>query len=215
MVAAEELIKMLGEKGNILNVLETVTDVNTVKRDEGIKEVVAKYPNVKIVQTISDMTQVTTAKEKIAQTIVARGDEIDGIITTGWNPTVAAAAILSERHKDPNKKRIRFIGIDDDETVIKAIKNGSIDATIAQNPFGHGYISTMILAMMLERWKPAKEYQFVNAGIVVVTKANVDTYKQEVRKITDGIVADLKTKYLTAPAATAVTARQPTTQPAN
>jgi ribose transport system substrate-binding protein len=214
-VAAEELIKLMGDKGNILNVLETVTDVNTVKRDEAIKEVVAKHPNVKIIQTISDMTQVTTAKEKIAQTIVARGDEIDGIITTGWNPTVAAAAILSERHKDPNKKRIRFIGIDDDETVIKAIKDGSIDATIAQNPFGHGYISTTILKMMLEGWKPVKDYQFINAGIAVVTKANVDTYKQEVKKITDGIVADLKSKYLTAPAAPTVTVRMATTQPAN
>jgi ribose transport system substrate-binding protein len=206
-VAAEELIKLMGDKGNILNVLETVTDVNTVKRDEAIKEVVAKHPNVKIIQTISDMTQVTTAKEKIAQTIVARGDEIDGIITTGWNPTVAAASILSERHKDPNKKRIRFIGIDDDETVIKAIKDGSIDATIAQNPFGHGYISTTILKMMLDGWKPAKDYQFIDAGIAVVTKSNVDTYKQEVRKITDQKLAELKTVYLTPPVGASITSR--------
>ena len=127
---------------------------------------------------------------------------------------VSSAAILTEWHKDPGHKRIRYIGIDTGPTVIKAIREGYIDATVAQNPFGHGYISTTILKMMLDGWKPAKDYQFVNAGIVVVTKANVDTYQQEVKKITDGIVADLKTKYLTAPAAAAVTARQPTTQPA-
>jgi len=214
MVAAEELIKMMGDKGNILNVLETVTDINTKKRDDGIKEVVAKHPGVKIIQTISDMTQVSVAKEKIGQTIVARGDEIDGFITTGYYPTIAAAAILAERHKDPGKKRIRFIGIDTGPTVLQAIRDGSIDATVAQNPFGHGYISTTILNMMLGGWKPVRDYQFINAGIVVVTKDNLDTYKREVRKITDGIVAELKTKYLTVPAAAAVTARQPTTQPA-
>ena len=211
MVAAEELIKMMGDKGNILNVLETVTDINTTKRDEGIKEVVAKHPNVKIYNTISDMSQVSVAKEKIDQALAAGAKDIDGIITTGYNPTIAAAAILTEWHKDPSHKRIRYIGIDTGPTVIKAIRDGSIDATVAQNPFGHGYISTTILKMMLDGWKPKKDYQFINAGAVVVTKANVDTYQVEVRNITAGIVADLTTKYLTPPDAAA---RQATTQPA-
>ncbi len=213
MLAAEKLIELMGDKGNILNVLETVTDINTKKRDDGINEVVAKHPNVKIIQTISDMTEEAVAKEKIQSALAARGAEIDGIITTGYNPTIAAAAILTEWHKDASHKRIRYIGIDTGPTVLKAIKDGSIDATVAQNPFGHGYISTTILKMMLDGWKPVKDYQFINAGAVVVTKANVDTYATEVRKITDGIVADLKTKYLTPPAV-AVTV-QPTTQPAN
>ncbi len=217
--AARELIKMMGDKGKILNVLETVTDLNTTKRKEGIEEVVAEHPNVSIYNTISDMTQVSEAKQKIGAALAAGANDIDGIITTGWNPTVAAAAILTEWHKDPSHKRIKFIGIDDDPTVLKAIKDGYIDATIAQNPFGHGYISTTILAMTLNGYKPVKPYQFVDAGIVVVTKNNVDTYKQEVRKITDRIVNDLKTtdKYLTPPAGAqpAPAAKPaPTTQPA-
>ncbi len=211
MVAAEALIKMMGEKGNILNVLETVTDINTKKRDDGIKKVVAKYPNVKIIQTISDMTMESVARERIQSALAARGDEIDGIITTGYNPTIAAAAILTEWHKNTSHKRIRYIGIDTGDTVIKAIREGHIDATVAQNPFGHGYISTTILKMMLDGWKPVKDYQFINAGIVVVTKDNVDTYAADVRKITDGIVAELKTKYLVAPATT----KPATTQPAS
>lgn len=202
MVAAEALVKMMGEKGNILNVLETVTDINTQKRKEGIEEVVAKYPNVKIYNTISDMSQVSVAKEKIDGALAAGANDIDGIITTGYNPTIAAAAILTEWHKDASHKRIRYIGIDTGPTVIKAIRDGHIDATVAQNPFGHGYISTTILKMMLDGWKPVKDYQFINAGIVVITKENVDTYAQDVQKITDGIVADLKTKYLTPPATT-------------
>lgn len=196
MAACEELIKMMGEKGNILNVLETVTDINTKKRDEGINEVVAKYPNVKIIQTIADMSQVSEATNKIESALAARGEAIDGMITTGWNPTIAAAASLTEWHKDSRHKRIRFIGIDTDDRVLQAIRNGYIDATVAQNPFGHGYISCAILKMMLDGWKPKQDYQFINAGIVIVTKDNLDTYPQEVRKITDSILAELKTKYL-------------------
>lgn len=199
MIACEELIKMMGDKGNILNVLETVTDINTKKRDEGINEVVANHPNVTIIQTISDMTQVSEATNKIQSALAARGAEIDGIITTGYNPTIAAAAILTEWHKDPNHKKIRYIGIDTGATVLKAIGDGYIDATVAQNPFGHGYISCTILKLMLDGWKPKKDYQFINAGIVIVTRDNLDTYPAEVRKITDGIIADLKTKYLDPP----------------
>jgi len=199
MIAAEKLIEMMGGKGRILNVLELVTDINTKKRDEGINEVVARHPGVEIIQTISDMTQVSEATTKIQSALAARMDEIDGMITTGYNPTIAAASVLSEWHRDPKRKRIRFIGIDTGPTVLQAIRDGLIDATVAQNPPGHGYISCMILKLLLDGWKPAQDYQFVNAGIVIVTKDNLDTYAADVRKITDGIAADLKTKYLRPP----------------
>ena len=199
MVATEKLIDLMGGKGKILNVLEAVTDINTKKRDDGIKEVVAKHPGVEICQTISDMVQVSEASSKIQSALAARAGEVDGIITTGYNPTIAAAAILAEWHKDPSHKRIRFIGIDTGATVLQAIRDGAIDATIAQNPPGHGYVSCMLLKLMLDGWTPKADHQYIDAGIVVVTKDNVDTYAKDVQKITDGILAELKTKYLNPP----------------
>ena len=199
MTAVDKLIDLMGGKGRILNVLELVTDINTKKRDDGIKEVVAAHPGVEIIQTISDMTQVSEATVKIQSALAARMDEIDGIITTGYNPTIAAASVLTEWHKDAKHKRIRFIGIDTGATVLQAIRDGSIDATIAQNPPGHGYLSCLILKLLLDGWTPAREYQFVDAGIVVVTKDNVGSYAAEVRKITDALAADLKSKYLLPP----------------
>jgi len=199
MVAAEQLIEFMGGKGRILNVLETVTDINTKIRDEGIKEVVAKHPQVQIVQTISDMIQVSEATTKIQSALAARADEIDGIIATGYNPTIAAAAVLTEWHKNPAHRRIRFVGIDTGPTVLQAIREGAIDATVAQNPPGHGYISCMLLKLMLDGWTPRTDYQFINAGIVVVTKATVDTYATQVQAITDRLAADLKSKYLRPP----------------
>jgi ribose transport system substrate-binding protein len=199
MTAAEKLIELIGGTGRILNVLEMVTDINTKKRDEGIKEAVAGRPGVEIVQTISDMTQVSEAVTKIQSALAARMDEIDGIITTGYNPTIAATAVLSEWHKDPKHKRIRFIGIDTGPTVLQAIRDGAIDATIAQNPPGHGYISCLLLKMLLEGRMPRADHQFIDAGIVIVTKGNVDTYAAEVRKITDRIAGELETRYFQAP----------------
>ncbi len=198
--ATEELVRLMGGEGNILNVLETITDVNTIKRDEGVHEVADKYPGVRVVQTIADMTQASIAREKIQSALAARAGEIDGIITTGYNPTIAAAAVLTEWHKNPANRRIRFVGIDTGETVLQAIRNGSIDATMAQNPFGHGYISCLILGKMLDGWTLREPYQFVDAGNLIVNRDNIDTYHEQVRAITDRIVADLDTKYLKPPA---------------
>ena len=199
MTAAEKLIELMGGRGRILNVLELVTDINTAKRDEGIREVVARHPGVEIVQTISDMSQVSEATTKIQSALAARRDEIDGIIATGYNPTLAAASVLTEWHRDPARKRIRFVGIDTGAPVLQAIRDGAIDATIAQNPPGHGYLSCMLLKLLLDGWVPAEPYRFIDAGIVVVTRDNVDTYAAAVQKITDAIAAELKTKYLRPP----------------
>jgi ribose transport system substrate-binding protein len=197
MRATEDLIKIMGDKGNILNILETVTDVNTKLRDDGIQEVVAKHPNVHIIQTIADMTQQSVARTKIESAIAARGNEIDGIITTGYNPTVAASGLLTERHKNPNLKQFHFIGIDTDPITLQAIRDGAIDGTIAQNPFAHGYISCALLKYMLDGYKPIKAYQLVDAGDVLVTKENVDTFSQQIDAITEQLKKDLTTKYLT------------------
>ena len=50
---------------------------------------------------------------------------------------------------------------------------------------------------MLDGYKPTQPYQFIEAGDVLITKANVDTYAQEVDAITQKIKDNLTTKYLT------------------
>ena len=57
----------------------------------------------------------------------------------------------------------------------------------------------MILKDMVAGWTPKQPYQFIDSGIVIVTKDNVDTFDEQVQKITDSVLADLQTKYLNAP----------------
>jgi len=195
MVAAEELISLMGGKGNILNVLEVVTDANTILRKEGIEEVVAKYPDVHIIQEIGDMTSIEEAMEKIENAMAANIDKLDGIICTGYTTTVAAASILSP-HNQSGADRIAFVGIDDDPAVLEAIANGSIDATIAQNPYGHGYLSCQLISLMLDGYKPKPGKYFVNAGLAVVKQDNVDTYSNDLTAVTQDILSSLTTEYL-------------------
>lgn len=198
-LAAEQLVELLGGRGRILNVLESLTDANTPIRRAAIEAVVARHPEVEIVQTVGDVTTEQKAREKIESALVARGDAIDGIICTGYTTTVAAAMLLAERHRRPGAKRIRFVGLDTDERVLAAIRDGSIDMTLAQNPFGHGYISCAVLDLMLQGWQPVADYTFIDSGCVPVTRENVDSFQAGIGSLTRQILADLKTKYLRPP----------------
>ncbi|MBC2608073.1 sugar ABC transporter substrate-binding protein [Pelagicoccus albus] len=197
--AAEELIRLMGGHGKILNVLESLTDANTPVRKAAIEAVVAKYPGVEIVQTVGDVTTEAKAREKIESALVARGDEVDGVVCTGYTTTVAASVLLSERNAKSGTKRIHFVGLDTDERVLEAIRLGYVDATLAQNPFGHGYISCALIDLMQQGWKPVEPYQFIDSGSVVVTKDNVDDFQSGIQQVTEQIVAELKGRYLVQP----------------
>lgn len=198
-LAAEELVKLLNKKGRVLNVLESLTDANTPIRKAAVEEVIARNPGVQIVQTIGDVTTEQKAREKIESALVARGDEVDGVICTGYTTTVAAATLLADHNRRPGAKKIRFVGLDTDDRVLAAIRDGSVDMTLAQNPFGHGYLSCALLDLMLQGWRPKTNYQFIDAGCVPVTRENVDSFQTGIEAMTRAIVADLKTNYLLPP----------------
>ncbi len=206
-LAAEKLIALMGGHGRILNVLESMTDANTPIRVAAIESVVAQHPGVRIIQTIGDISTEEGAREKIESALAARGYQVDGVICTGYTTTVAAAGLLAEHNRRPDARRIHFVGLDTDPRVLAAIRRGLIDATVAQNPFGHGYISCDLLNLMLHGWRPRKPYQFIDSGCVVVTRANVDTFQQGIEKLTAKIVSQLKTKYLLPPGRPVATRR--------
>ena len=194
--AAEELIKTMGSKGNIINVLEVLEDPNTVLRKEGIEEVVAKYPDVKIIQEISGMKSAEEAVQKVTDAVAANSGTVDGIIATGFTPSVAIAQVLTDYKAQGGDRTIHAVGIDTDPIVIKAIEDGVMDGTISQNPFGHGYLSTLALMCMADGYAPKDGVYKVDTGTAFVTKANLATYADDIAKVTDAIKAKLLTDVL-------------------
>jgi ribose transport system substrate-binding protein len=196
MAATEELIKAMGGKGNIINVLEVLEDPNTALRKQGIEEVVAKYPDVKIIQEVAGMTSVDEATVKVSDALSANIDKVDGIIATGYTPTVAIAQVLTEYKSKDGARTIHAIGIDTDPIVMTAIKDGIMDGTIVQNPYGHGYLSLLLLQYLSEGYKPKADAYFVDAGFAYANKDNLETYSEEILKVTEQIKSELLDKYL-------------------
>jgi ribose transport system substrate-binding protein len=192
--AAEFVMGKMGKKGKLVNVLEVLEDPNTKLRRDGILQVATKYPNVKVVE-VAGIKSEQEAIEKIEGAVAAAGGYVDGIICTGYVPTVALSKFLTD-YQTKSKKHISAVGIDDDPVTLKAVQEGYLDGFVAQNPYGHGYLSLLALKYLSEGWKPKPGAYDINAGIVVVTKANIGGYAADLTKVTNQIKADLTKKYL-------------------
>ncbi len=115
------------------------------------------------------------ATEKISNAIATLGDDLDGIVSTSYEPATAAALILAEMENT----RIKYIGIDDDDAMLNAIRDGWIDGTFAQSPYMIGYMPALLLKLLAEGYVPKQDHAVVDAGGLIVTKDNIDTYIDE------------------------------------
>jgi len=195
--ACQAVIDKMGGKGGILNVLEVLSDPNTQLRKRGIEACIKANPGVTLVQEVAGIENIEQGQDKILSGISANAGKINGIVCTGNISSDACAIILNDYvERNPGAAKIYAIGIDTAETVMKAIENDIMFATIAQNPYGHGYISMKILQLLGEGYKKVEGTYFIDSGSVVVTKENIDSYQKNIQAVTQSILAELTTKYL-------------------
>jgi len=190
-------------KGSILHVCSRLVDPNTVLRIAAVDKAIEEAgPDVKLYQHLPDTDSQETGDQKINGLLAARAAEVDGIISTGYVSSVVAARSL----RNMGDKRIKMIGIDDDPIVLQAIKDGYLQGTMAQNPYGQGYIAAFVLKRLHEGCKikagaPFQETTqnktFIDSGTLLIHAGNIDTYKDELKKIAKDIIGSFEAKYLT------------------
>ena len=204
-LGTKELIKAMGGKGRIAHFAGFLVDPNTQLRIDAVEKA-AKETNgaVKVVQVITDIDAPEPAEEKINAYLAAHAGDVDGIVTTAWVPAVVASNAL----RKIGDKRIKMVGIDHDEVVLKAIKDGFVNGTMLQNPYGQGYIGSYALDRIRNGCKvkadaPFKTIaltnRFIDSGTVYADKDAVDNYVGSMQAITKKIFADFASTYLTCP----------------
>lgn len=191
----KHLIEAMGGKGAILHGAGMLVDPNTQLRCDGVDKAVAETNGaVTVVQTIADIMKPEDAVKAMSSYLAANGDKVDGIITTANGTSIGTIQAL----KSMNNTRIKSVHIDTDKGTLQAIRDGLIEGTMIQNPWGQGYIGTYVLDLLMQGYKRKVDAPwFINSGQLYVTKANIDSYEQDTKKVTDDIVATFKDKYLT------------------
>ncbi|MEZ5861435.1 MAG: substrate-binding domain-containing protein [Geminicoccaceae bacterium] len=201
-LGTKELIERMGGSGKIAHFTGFLVDPNTQLRIEAVEQAVAEAGGgVEIIQVIADIDAPEPADEKINAFLAARGAEVDGIVTTAWVPAVVAATSL----RNLGDKRIKMVGIDHDEVVLKAIEDGFVDGTMLQNPYGQGYIGSYAMDLIRQGctmkedapWQQtAQTAHFIDSGTAFVDADKVKDYQAAMVAVTDEIMATFKDDFL-------------------
>jgi ribose transport system substrate-binding protein len=194
-IGTRELIREIGGKGRIAHLTGLLADPNTKLRDAAVKKAVAEAgAAVELVQTLTDIDSPEAADKAVNNLLAARGDKLDGIISTAYNPSVAAAEALSKE----TGRKIALVGIDDDAKLVKAIESGAASGTMVQNPYGQAYLAAYVLNEVVSKGCEKKgDAPFaIDSGTLFVSADNLASYKEQLRAITAEQIETFGTRYL-------------------
>ncbi|WP_326724862.1 sugar ABC transporter substrate-binding protein [Streptomyces sp. NBC_00243] len=187
--ATQATIEAMGGKGALVHLTGNNVDANTQLRIKGVEKAVQETKGkVTLLQTVTDIDKdLQTAQKAVSDLLAAKGNEIQGIVTTAYNPAVAAAGAVQS-----SGSKAKVVAIDDDAKIIGAIKDGSVSATVVQNPVGQADVGTWALALLQSKQCVMRDPGVVvDSGSFVVTKTNVAGYDKERQSKT----ADLKKQF--------------------
>lgn len=186
-------IEAMGGSGNLVHLTGNKVDSNTQRRIAGVKKAVDETGGkVKVLQTITDIdVDLQTAQRSVADLLAAHGKDIDGIVNTAYNPAVASAAGVKQ-----SGLPIKVVAIDDDPTILAGIKDGSVSATVVQNPTGQGLVGSYALMKLSTGCTMANPGVIIDSGSFVVVGSNVATYDAERQAKTTELKSDFDSKYL-------------------
>jgi len=202
------LIKAIGGKGNIAFLTGLLTDPNTVLREAGVHQAIAAtHGKVKLVETVSNIDTPSAAPPAVESLLASKGSLLQGMFSTDYYPSVATSAALLS---NPSFRHIKFIGQDNDPTVMKAIVQHAIYGTMYQNSYGQPYMAATWLYKILAdgcKINPAGFVEaqgvdhFVNSGYFFIGQQEISKYvgrPESIPSQTSQLLAN-SSKYLSCP----------------
>lgn len=169
-IEASEIMRLLNGRGNIAVMQGIYGHSAEVQRTNGIREVLATYPDAKIVaeQTGNwDRAQALTVMENW----LSAGNKIDGVIAENDEMAMGALEAIYSAGK---QNEIIVIGIDGIRDALKAVAENKLAATVFQDPVAQGILAVE-LTYQIVKGRSIKSVKN-HIPFQLVTKENVHTF---------------------------------------
>ena len=173
---AGQLVKEALPNGGKIMVFVGVLDAaNAQQRYQGLKEALAGS-NVSILDVRTDNTDLVRAKANAADSLVNHPDLAGMVGLWAYNGPAILSAV-----KEANKTdKVKIVAFDEQDETLSGIRDGSIYATVVQQPFEFGYRSMEMMSKILNGDKsgvPASKQIFVPTK--AIKKDNVDQFTKD------------------------------------
>ncbi|MHC8382231.1 sugar ABC transporter substrate-binding protein [Pseudomonas sp. LB3P14] len=165
------LADKMGGKGDIVILLGDLANNSTTNRTKGVKDVLAKYPNIKIEQ---EQTGIWSRDKgmTLVNDWLTQGRKFDAVVSNNDEMAIGAAMALQQAGVD--KGSVLIAGVDGTPDGLNAIKKGNMTVSVFQDAKGQadGSIDT---AVKMAKNEPVEQAVWVPYRLI--TPQNVDTFK--------------------------------------
>jgi ribose transport system substrate-binding protein len=166
VIGADFIGKQLGGKGNVVELIGRLGTASGREKSEGLKQGLAKYPDMKIVASQPAEFQREKALS-VMENIIQAQPKIDAVYAANDDMALGALQALKASGRD---KGVVIVGNDGIDDAIAAIQRGEMAATNATPPYRQGYIGVEV-AVRIGNNQPVPA--LVKEKNELITKENV------------------------------------------
>jgi ribose transport system substrate-binding protein len=170
-IAARNLGKILGGKGNVILLRYQVGSASTEEREEGFLEVMKKdFPAIKLISSDQHAGATRDSAKRVSENLLNRyGKDVQGVFAS--NESAASGMLLALRDAGLAGGKVKFVAFDAGETLNAGLKAGDVAGFVVQNPMAMGYlgVKTIVAVIRGEKVEP-----LIDTGVGFVTKENMN-----------------------------------------
>jgi len=168
-IAARNLGKLLGGKGNVIMLRYAVGSASTEEREAGFLEIMQKdFPDLKLLSTDQHAGATRDTAKRASENLLSRfGTQVNGIFAV--NESAAAGMLLALRDAGLAHGKVKFVAFDSGETLNAGLKAGDVQGMVVQNPLNMGYLGVKTLVAALRGEKVEKR---IDTGVGFITAEN-------------------------------------------
>jgi ribose transport system substrate-binding protein len=174
-MSAKRLAEVMGGKGKVILLRYAEGSASTTNREEGFLQGMKQFGNEMELVSSNQYAGVTIEKAlQVAQNLLNRYPDVGGVFCP--NET-SAQAMLRALQMANKAGKVKLIGFDANETLVKALQKGEIHGLALQDPFNMGYLAVVTATQAIRGEKYEKR---IDTGVQMVTPENMEEEKIKV-----------------------------------
>ena len=173
-MAGEHLAALLHDTGSVIMLRYAEGSESTVQREEGFLETLAAHPGIKVLSSNQYGGADVEGAYKKSEALLGRykapdgSAGIDGIFCPNESTTLAMMRVLADNGLGG---KVRFIGFDASDTIVKGLSAGDIDALVLQDPVNMGYLGVKTIVTHIRGGSVERR---IDTGVRLVTRDHMN-----------------------------------------
>jgi ribose transport system substrate-binding protein len=166
-IAAQTLIKLIGGKGKVGLIPFLRGAATSDMREKGFSDEIKGHPGVTIASKLYSESE-TAKGMAVTEDMLTSVPDLAGIFAANEPGAIGAASVVEQRGL---AGKVKLVAFDAAESEIAAVRKGTIQALVVQNPYKMGYEGVQLAVKAIHGEKVPLR---VDTGVTVVTKENLE-----------------------------------------